>query len=129
MAYSLVDFKLRLETMVVRTDFESIELEIATNLTFYSKAIKETMKSESLEHFLRLVLRLGNFMNTVSTRIQFDFHVITVFMNNKPYWKSAAQYLLEKEMCKEYEIDWFKICFPNEILLTTPIRPKNKSIG
>ena len=82
MAYSLVDFTLRLETMVVRTDFESIELEIATNLTFYSKTIKETMKSESLEHFLRLVLRLGNFMNTVSTKIQFDFHVITVFMNN-----------------------------------------------
>jgi len=61
---TLSDFKLRLETMIVQTEFESIEVEIATNLTFYAKAIKETMGSESLETFLRLVLRLGNFMNT-----------------------------------------------------------------
>jgi len=52
--------------MIVRTEFASISTEITANIKCYQKAIKETMELKSLDAFLRLVLQLGNFINTVS---------------------------------------------------------------
>ncbi|XP_067944718.1 inverted formin-2-like isoform X2 [Watersipora subatra] len=60
----LSDFKLRIETMIIQTEFSSIETEITADLQLYQKAINETMGNPSLDEFLRLVLRLGNFINT-----------------------------------------------------------------
>ena len=76
------DYKLRIETMIVQTEFAGIEAEISTNLKFYRKAIQETMESTSLDEFLRLVLRLGNFINMVN---MFEHNCCSASKN--PYYK------------------------------------------
>lgn len=63
---ALPEYGLRLETMIVMTEFDSITESIRSNLKLYEKAISATMQSQSLDDFLRLVLQLGNFINTVS---------------------------------------------------------------
>jgi len=60
------DYTLRIETMILQTEFSGASQELSCNLHLYLVAIKECMGSDSLDQFLRLVLHLGNFINTVS---------------------------------------------------------------
>lgn len=59
------DYKLRLEAMVLQVDFKSVSVDMKDTLQAYISAIDLTISSITLEQFLRLVLRIGNFLNKV----------------------------------------------------------------
>ena len=57
-----------MEAMVLRVDFKTSSDEMKETLDDYISAIDMTISSITLEQFLRLVLRIGNFLNKVSSK-------------------------------------------------------------
>lgn len=53
--------------MILKLDFVTTSEEMTNTLTSYKQAIETTINSLTLEQFLRIVLRVGNFLNKVST--------------------------------------------------------------
>lgn len=51
---------------MLKVDFAGTSDDMKTTLSAYISAIELTINSITLEQFLRLVLRIGNFMNKVS---------------------------------------------------------------
>jgi len=62
----ILGYKLRIEVMVLRSEFKINAAEFVATLSSYKAAIEQTVSSMSLEEFLRLVLNIGNFMNKVN---------------------------------------------------------------
>ena len=57
-----------MEAMVLRVDFKTSSDDMKETLDAYISAIDMTISSITLEQFLRLVLRIGNFLNKVSSK-------------------------------------------------------------
>lgn len=62
----LTDFKLRIEMMLLRGDFNSQIGAIRPNVQVLSTVCRKLMDNESLKVFLRFALHAGNFLNKVS---------------------------------------------------------------
>ena len=61
----LPDYALRLETMILMTEFDAAISDIRATLQFYDGAIDQVTHSDSIDKFLQVVLQFGNFINTV----------------------------------------------------------------
>ncbi|WAQ99283.1 INF2-like protein [Mya arenaria] len=59
----LEDFKLRIEMMILKGDFNSQLGSVRPNIQVYTALCRRLMDCESLKEFLRYVLHAGNFMN------------------------------------------------------------------
>jgi hypothetical protein len=61
----LSDFKLRLEMMLLKGDFNSQLGAIRPNVQVLTSVCRKLMDNDSLKVFLRFVLHAGNFLNKV----------------------------------------------------------------
>ena len=76
--YSLIKlqgYKLRIETMILKGDFNSQLGAIRPNIQTLSTVCRKLIDNESLQVFLRFVLHAGNFINGVSFRNIFVFQL------------------------------------------------------
>ncbi|XP_052280011.1 inverted formin-2-like [Dreissena polymorpha] len=63
----LPDFKLRIELMILKGDFNSQIGSVRPNIQMLTSLCRKLMDTESLKVFLGLVLHAGNFLNTGSS--------------------------------------------------------------
>ena len=61
----LTDFKLRIEMMLLRGDFNSQIGSVRPNIQVLNTVCRKLMDNQSLKVFLRFVLHAGNFVNKV----------------------------------------------------------------